>query len=74
MPRTTITLKDGTILREGDRCRALHYRTRRWRVVVIDGIIQGSGVERAIVTSCFKPEWWVASRYQLKPYKKQTPG
>ena len=69
--RNTITLKDGTVLREGDTCLSLHPSRRRWYVVIIDGIVQGSGVERTNVVSCTTGECWISSRYQLLPRAAQ---
>jgi hypothetical protein len=68
----TMTLLDGTVVREGDKVRA-QGECPGWRVCTVIVILHGGGVEKAIVTAkggkhCFGTV--IRSRYQIKPYKK----
>lgn len=63
--RESITLTDSTQLRRGDMCLAGHPVTLRFRLVTILDLIEGSGVERALVKD-ERGEKWIVSRYGLR--------
>lgn len=60
--RTEIHLLDGHTLHIGQWCRSLHQS--RWRRAKVRGIIQGTGVERAIIEIDGKRR--ILGRYSLK--------
>lgn len=77
-----MTLLDGTEVREGDKVRAKG-EDGRLRICTVLTILKGGGVDKAILTAQVPKHFWktgaifgtvIRSRYQIKPYKKNTKG
>ena len=75
-----ITLQDGTVVRKGDKVRAIG-ECGGLRVCVVLEILKGCGVDKAILTA---GKGWtttnlsaapfgtvIRTRYQIKPYNKR---
>jgi|HubBroStandDraft_2_1064218.scaffolds.fasta_scaffold65465_3 hypothetical protein len=71
IPRShEMTLLDGTVVREGDKVRAIGGGGGRYRVCTVLEIIKGCGVDKAMLTAPDPFGTVIRTRYQIKRHKK----
>lgn len=64
-----MTLQDGTVIRDGDKVRAVGGGGRRLQVCIVLEVLRGGGVDKAILTAPDPFGTVIRSRYQIRPYK-----
>ena len=70
IPRSAeMTLLDGTVVRAGDKVRAIGGGGRRYRVCTVLEILPGVGVDKALLTAPDPFGTVIRTRYQIKAHK-----